>query len=119
MLEERRIGEFGYLPGTCHTPRGSRAQPPRAHASRVRHDMEITMANEPLHIVLTGASRGLGLAMAEGFIASGHVVAGCTRSSEATERLGSRWPAPHRFDAVDVADDAAVAGWAKSVLKEL
>src|SRR5438132_1549264 len=75
------------------------------------------MAKEPLRIVLTGASRGVGLAMAEGFIAAGQVVAGCTRSGEACERLTQRWPSPHRFDVVDVADDAEVAAWAKTVLE--
>jgi NAD(P)-dependent dehydrogenase (short-subunit alcohol dehydrogenase family) len=77
------------------------------------------MAKEPLHIVLTGASRGLGLAMAEGFIAAGHTVAGCTRSRDAVERLAKLWSAPHRFDVVNVADDPAVAVWAGSVLQEL
>src|SRR5206468_12089355 len=57
--------------------------------------------------------------MAEGFVAAGHVVAGCTRSPEAAARLAKRWAAPHRFDMVDVADDAAVAAWAKSVLERL
>jgi NAD(P)-dependent dehydrogenase (short-subunit alcohol dehydrogenase family) len=76
------------------------------------------MAKESLHIVLTGASRGLGLAMTAGFIAAGHTVAGCTRSAEAADRLAKRWPAPHRFDVVDVADDAAVAAWAKALLEQ-
>ena len=34
------------------------------------------MANEQKIIVLSGVSRGLGLAMAEGFIARGHTVCG-------------------------------------------
>jgi NAD(P)-dependent dehydrogenase (short-subunit alcohol dehydrogenase family) len=69
-------------------------------------------------IVLTGVSRGLGQAMATGFIARGHVVYGCGRSEKHLAKLRQEWPAPHRFDAVDVADDAAVAAWAKSVLAE-
>ncbi len=67
------------------------------------------------HIVLTGVSRGLGLAMAEGFIAEGHTVSACARSEEALAKLPNRWPAPHRFDRVDVADDAQVRRWADSV----
>src|SRR5438034_11152060 len=81
--------------------------------------MERTVAKDPLRIVLTGASRGLGLAMAGGFMAAGHTVAGWTRSGEAAERLAKRRGPPHRFDIVDVADDPAVAAWAKSVLEEL
>jgi NAD(P)-dependent dehydrogenase (short-subunit alcohol dehydrogenase family) len=69
-------------------------------------------------IVLTGVSRGLGLAMAAGFIEAGHTVFACARSEKSLVELRKRWPAPHRFDAVDVASDAAVQQWAKSVLAE-
>jgi NAD(P)-dependent dehydrogenase (short-subunit alcohol dehydrogenase family) len=69
-------------------------------------------------IVLTGVSRGLGLAMAAGFIEAGHTVFACARSEKSLVELRKRWPAPHRFDAVDVASDAAVRQWAKSVLAE-
>jgi len=67
-------------------------------------------------LVITGCTRGLGRAMTEGFIALGHAVAGCGRSCEAIAALAHRFPAPHRFDAVDVADDKEVARWARSVL---
>jgi NAD(P)-dependent dehydrogenase (short-subunit alcohol dehydrogenase family) len=76
------------------------------------------MSQSSLRIVLTGASRGLGLAMTAGFIAAGQTVAGCARSADAAERLAKRWGPPHRFDAVDVVDDAAVAAWAKKVLEQ-
>jgi NAD(P)-dependent dehydrogenase (short-subunit alcohol dehydrogenase family) len=70
-------------------------------------------------IVLTGVSRGLGLAMAEGFIAAGHTVFGCARSASSLQALASRWPAPHHFEAVDVADDAQVARWAVATIDVL
>lgn len=76
------------------------------------------MTMEPRRIVLTGASRGLGLAMTAGFVAAGHTVAGCTRSAEAADRLAKRWPPPHQFDVVDVADDDAVAAWARALLTQ-
>jgi NAD(P)-dependent dehydrogenase (short-subunit alcohol dehydrogenase family) len=72
-------------------------------------------ASTAKRIVLTGVSRGLGLVMAEGFIAEGHTVLACARSEEALATLRSRWPAPHRFERVDVADDAQVRRWADSV----
>jgi NAD(P)-dependent dehydrogenase (short-subunit alcohol dehydrogenase family) len=72
---------------------------------------------EKKRIVLTGVSRGLGLAMAAGFIEAGHTVFGCARSEKSLVELRQRWPAPHRFDAVDVASDEAVGRWAKSVLE--
>jgi NAD(P)-dependent dehydrogenase (short-subunit alcohol dehydrogenase family) len=73
----------------------------------------------PRLVVLTGVSRGLGLAMAEGLIERGHTVAGCARGKKHVEALGKRFGKPHRFDVVDVADDAQVGKWAKGVLKEL
>ncbi|MEH2003559.1 MAG: SDR family NAD(P)-dependent oxidoreductase [Nostoc sp.] len=36
-------------------------------------------------ILITGISKGLGYAMAEGFIQQGHTVIGCARSSDAID----------------------------------
>lgn len=69
-------------------------------------------------IVLTGAGRGLGLAMTEGCIERGHTVIGCGRSEEAMQELARRFGKPHRFDAVDVADERQVQRWAESVLRD-
>lgn len=67
-------------------------------------------------VVITGVSRGLGLAMAEELVRLGHVVLACARSQAAIERLSDRFPAPHHFTQVDVCDDAQVAAWAGEVL---
>ncbi len=63
--------------------------------------------------VITGATRGLGRAMTDRFIEAGWRVAGCGRSADGVAALSKRYPAPHRFDVVDVTDDPAVAAWAK------
>ena len=69
-------------------------------------------------IVISGATRGLGRAMALAFAASGRdTVVGCGRSSQNVDALRGLLGPPHRFDAVDVADDGAVAGWAAEVLR--
>ena len=68
------------------------------------------------HIVLTGVSRGLGLAMTEGFIERDHTVSGCARSPEKIAILRKRFGQPHDFAPVDVADDGQVAAWAAGVL---
>lgn len=68
-------------------------------------------------IVLTGISRGLGLAMTEQFIERGHTVFGCARSAGSLDALRRRWPTGHQFDAVDVADDGQVAAWAKTIFQ--
>ena len=69
-------------------------------------------------IVITGASRGLGRALANEFAEQGHRVCGCARSREAIDSLRRAWPAPNQFDVVDVADAAQVDAWAHKVLAE-
>jgi NAD(P)-dependent dehydrogenase (short-subunit alcohol dehydrogenase family) len=67
-------------------------------------------------IVITGVGRGLGRAMADGFIAAGHVVFGCSFSSDAIIELRRQYGEPHSFRAVDVTQEAEVGQWAKEVL---
>jgi len=69
-------------------------------------------------ILITGSSRGLGLAMTEKMIELGHTIVGCSRKKGHIEAMAKQFGAPHRFDAVDVADEAAVGRWAKSVLAD-
>jgi len=69
-------------------------------------------------IVVTGATRGLGRALTDGFAAAGHTVLGCGRSAAHVAELRRAHPAPHEFDAVDVSDDASVARWAEGLLKQ-
>ena len=63
-------------------------------------------------IVLTGATRGLGLALAERFLEAGHRVQGCGRSREACEallaRLGAGSPSALDLQPVDVSDPDSV-----------
>ncbi len=69
-------------------------------------------------ILITGVSRGLGRALTDKFIQLGHTVIGCARDKTAIARLKKQYGLPHRFEAVDVADDAQVERWAKAVLAE-
>ena len=75
----------------------------------------LRVVSQPRTILITGVSRGLGRAMTEEFIRLGHIVIGCSRSENAINKLQATYGAPHRFDIVDVADDAQVKGWAASV----
>jgi len=68
---------------------------------------------DPKVIVLTGVSRGLGLAMTEGFIERGHIVHGCARSKDHIEALRARFGAPHTFTQVDVRNNGDVAAWSQ------
>lgn len=75
------------------------------------------MPSAPQTIVLTGASKGLGRAMAEYFAGAGATVLGCGRDAATLEDLSRRLGAPHDFAAVDVADDAQVERWASRILQ--
>ena len=70
-----------------------------------------------MRIVITGVSRGLGRALVDGMIAADHIVAGCARSSSAIADLQTAYPSPHRFDAVDVVEEASVNTWAAQVIE--
>lgn len=63
-----------------------------------------------MFIVITGVTKGLGRALAEWYIANGHTVAGCGRSSEILD-LRFTHPAPHDFSVVDVTDETKVSIW--------
>lgn len=67
-------------------------------------------------ILVTGATRGLGRAMVDRFVEAGHTVVGCGTRNDRIAELRRDCGEPHQFEQVDVADDAAVAGWARSVL---
>jgi NAD(P)-dependent dehydrogenase (short-subunit alcohol dehydrogenase family) len=67
-------------------------------------------------IVITGVSRGLGLAMTENFIELGHTVCGCARSTEAAQNLNQKFGTPHHFTSVNVADERQVKAWAEQLL---
>ncbi len=67
-------------------------------------------------IVITGATRGLGRAMAEGMAALGHGIWGCGRDEGELRELGEALGSGHGFARVDVTDAAAVEAWAGEVL---
>lgn len=69
-----------------------------------------------LKILVTGATRGLGLAMVKGFIEQGHTICGCGTAQNQIEKLRQQFAAPHRFDQVDVASAGAVAAWSDTIL---
>lgn len=67
-------------------------------------------------IVITGAGKGLGRAMACGFARRGHTVLACGRSPETIASLASELGTAHHCDVVDVAQEQQVALWAEKLL---
>jgi NAD(P)-dependent dehydrogenase (short-subunit alcohol dehydrogenase family) len=52
----------------------------------------------------------------DGFVGAGHIVIGCARSETAIRDLSNRYPRPHGFSVVDVAEDDEVQAWSQRVL---
>ena len=82
------------------------------------------MLNQNVHsmtdqknIVLTGCSRGLGLALAHEFIAAGHCVYGAARDAEAIAKLNIRYPDNDLFSVVDISNAASVSQWCSGILE--
>lgn len=62
-------------------------------------------------ILLTGATRGIGRALVERFVARGHRVHGCGRSAGDVAALAAAHGPPHSFTSLDVSDAEAVQAW--------
>ncbi len=69
------------------------------------------------HVVITGASRGLGRAMAIDFAAAGWSVSGCGTDLAALQSLADELGPHHHLQACDVTDPAAVEEFATTVTK--
>jgi NAD(P)-dependent dehydrogenase (short-subunit alcohol dehydrogenase family) len=69
-----------------------------------------------MKIVITGITRGLGRALTEYYISTGHTVIGCGRSGDGILDLRFSHPAPQDFSVVDVAEATRVEMWAEKVL---
>jgi len=74
------------------------------------------MSTRPRTILVTGVTRGLGLALVHRFAALGHEVLGCGRDAARIAALTAELPPPHDFQTVDVADRRQVEGWAAGLL---
>ena len=71
-------------------------------------------------VLITGCSRGLGRAMAQGFIDRGDTIAGCARSSDAIDEWNARTASGlHHFAAVDISQDTHVAAFCADVVEKL
>ena len=67
------------------------------------------------HVVITGASRGLGRAMAIGFVANRWTVSGCGTDVAALRLLAGELGPDHHLQPCDVTDAAAVEKFAAAV----
>jgi NAD(P)-dependent dehydrogenase (short-subunit alcohol dehydrogenase family) len=69
------------------------------------------------HVVITGASRGLGRAMTIDFAAAGWSVSGCGTDAAALQSLAEELGPEHILQVCDVTDPAAVEAFAAAVTK--
>ncbi len=68
-------------------------------------------------VVITGATRGLGRAMADAFTNLGWAVAGCGRDASALAELQERYPDPHLWMEVDLGSETSRTRFAQRVLE--
>ncbi len=73
------------------------------------------MNNTPRTIVLTGATKGLGRAMALGFAKKGHRIMGCGRDRGELDSLAKELGTGHEFVQVDICLSSDLNDWAKSL----
>jgi NAD(P)-dependent dehydrogenase (short-subunit alcohol dehydrogenase family) len=69
-------------------------------------------------VAITGVTRGLGRALAEGLARAGHRVVGCGRTAGAIAHLRAALGHPHDLAELDVTHDLAVKAWADRVIAE-
>jgi NAD(P)-dependent dehydrogenase (short-subunit alcohol dehydrogenase family) len=77
------------------------------------------MENARKVVCITGCTRGLGRAMAEGFSNRGWEVAGCGRDRKALEGLAAVCGAGNWFSVADLANEESVAAFCEGVLGEI
>ncbi len=79
----------------------------------------IPFLTEKKRVMITGVTRGLGLAMARGFAKRGDKVAGCGRSVVALKQLREELGDDHLFLPADVADDESVEDFCDEVVRTI
>ncbi len=70
-------------------------------------------------VVITGVTKGIGLALVGEFIRSGWRVAGCGRSVKTVQELQNKYGPEHLFSVVDIKDDLSVSNWSKEVASKM
>ena len=74
------------------------------------------MSKDNYTIVITGATKGLGRALAEQYIQLGHTVIGCGRSVNSIKLMSNSYKHNSDFQVVDISNHKQVRSWAKDVL---
>ena len=74
------------------------------------------MSKDNYTIVITGATKGLGRALAEQYIQLGHTVIGCGRSVNSIKLMSNSYKHNSDFQVVDISNHKQVRSWAKNIL---
>ena len=79
----------------------------------------IPFSTEKKIVLITGCTRGLGRAMADGFVERGDTVIGGGRSEGALAKLQKKHGDPHRFLELDVSDERSVEAFCDRTVNEV
>lgn len=82
-------------------------------------ERESNFMTEKKLVVITGVTKGIGLALVKEFIRCGWKVAGCGRSVKAVQELQNKYGSEHLFSVVDIKDNASVSRWAQEVASKI
>lgn len=82
-------------------------------------ELESNFMIEKKLVVITGVTKGIGLALAGEFTRNGWRVAGCGRSVKTVQELQNKYGPEHLFSVVDIKDNASVSNWAKEVASKM
>lgn len=91
---------------------------PRVNSLTMSEDKIIPFSTEKKTVIITGCTRGLGRAMAEGFVKRGDTVVGGGRSADEIEKLNANFGEDgNAFFLLDVTDEDAVEDFCESAIK--
>ena len=76
------------------------------------------MNKNKLTIVITGATKGLGKALADEYIQLGHNVIGCGRDAESIKSLSKNYEGEADFQVVDISRYDQVQKWSATILEK-
>ena len=73
---------------------------------------------ENKHIAISGATRGMGYALAKELMKMGHRVSGCGRSEDIIEKMNRKFSKKGQFTPVDICSQSQVNLWKKACLRK-
>ena len=69
-------------------------------------------------IIITGVTKGLGMALAKEYIKQGHMVVGCGRNASVISSMSDLYSIDTDFQVVDISNHKQVSSWAQNIINK-